>query len=34
MKITYKFVTGEDYAPFFNGEKDFFMEDLKDGLEV
>lgn len=34
MKITYEFVTGEDYAPFFNGEKDFFMEDLKDGLEV
>ena len=23
-----------DYDPFFNGEEDFFMEDLKDGLEV
>ncbi len=23
-----------DYDPFFDGEEDFFMEDLKNGLEV
>jgi hypothetical protein len=24
----------EDYDPFLDGEEDFFMEDLEDGLEV